>query len=389
MGGAWRVRREIVILGTLLAIGCKGESITDRDPDSVFGIVRIQVKTFGVDLDANGYMLDVRGIEQHNVPASGEVDVRVLAGPARLTLTGVAANCHIAGPPDRTVTIAPGTSAVAKFVVTCGGGAQHVAYAGLVNGQMDIFVLPEGSSTPVHVTNSPGRDSDPVWSPRGDRLAFASLSSDSATTLIHVVSSTGDTLTTLGSPNTNSVYPAWSPSDDRIVFASNVSGNYELYTVNMDGSGLVRLTSTDENELRPAWSPDGMQIVYDVDVADQSVERDLGIMNADGSGAVRFATGGRYNFHAAWSPDGQWIAFATQRHGAEEVYAARVDGSELVRITNHGARDGSPAWAADGTTIIFESQRTGTMRLHKRTLDNAQVQSVTPGAHAIDPAISR
>jgi Tol biopolymer transport system component len=66
-----------------------------------------------------------------------------------------------------------------------------------------------------------------------------------------------------------------------------------------------------------------------------------------------------------------------------------VDGSELVRITNHGARDGSPAWAADGTTIIFESQRTGTMRLHKRTLDNAQVQSVTPGAHAIDPAISR
>src|SRR5690606_34153412 len=97
--------RPLVFALAMLAAACKGDSITDRDPDSVFGNAIVSVKSFGVDLDPDGYVLDVRGIEQHELPAAGDVDLRVLIGPARLTIRDIASNCHLAGDSVRTITI--------------------------------------------------------------------------------------------------------------------------------------------------------------------------------------------------------------------------------------------------------------------------------------------
>jgi Tol biopolymer transport system component len=391
MRAAWWMKDSglLVALIALIAAGCKGESITDRDPDAVFGMAVVQVSTYGVNLDPDGYMVDVRGLEQHNVPVSGQVDLRVLAGPARLTLSGVAPNCHLAGDPDLTVTIEPGTPTLASYVVTCGSGKQHVAFSSNRSGAADIFVLMEGTTDPVQVTSDPWSDTDPVWSPSGNRIAYATLSPDSATVQIAIVSIDGTRLATIGTPGSFTGYPAWSPRDDRLVFSSNVSGNTELYLMD-EGNSIVQLTHTPTNEFRPAWSPDGTQIVYDLGLPDTLVKRDLFIINADGTGHRHLDTGGKYNFNASWSPDGRWIAFISQRDGNEEIYATSLTDGTLIRLTSHGASDASPAWTADGKSIIFESRRSGFANLYRRALTGGEtIQITSAGFDDIDPAVSR
>jgi TolB protein len=384
----WLGARMIVPIGILAA--CKGDSITSRDPDAVFGDALVHIQTFGVNVDADGYRLDVRGLEQHNAPVSGQLGLRLLVGPARLTLSGVADNCYVAGDPEQMVTIDPVTEAVAHFVVTCGGGKQHLAFASIRNGQADIYVMEDGSTTETQITNSLWRDSDPVWSPSGDRIAHATHSPDSATTYIRILSATGDSLGSIGSPGTHAEYPTWAVSSDRIAFAWNVSGNFELYTANLDGSGLVRLTDTPDDELRPAWSPDGTELLYDVDVPDLTVERDLFIMNADGSGARQVATGGKYNYHGAWSPDGRSIAFVSHRDGNEEVYTLDLGDGTLTRLTNSSVHDGSPTWSVDGKSIIFESRRAGGVNLFRRAVHGTETFQVTDNLFDdVDPALSR
>ena len=384
----WLGARMIIPIGMLA--GCKGDSITSRDPDAVFGSAVVQIQTFGVNVDADGYQLDVRGLEKHNAPVAGQVDLRLLMGPARITLTGVADNCYVAGDPEQMVTIDPEIEAAAHFVVTCGSGKQHLAYASIRNGQSDIFVMEEGSTTETQITNNAWRDSDPVWSPNGNRIAHATLSPDSSTTYIRILSATGDSLGTIGSPGTHAEYPTWAVSSDRIAFSWNVSGNFELYTANLDGSGLVRLTDTPESELRPAWSPDGTQLLYDVDVPDLTIERDLFIINADGSGARQLASGGKYNYHGAWSPDGRSIAFVSQRDGNEEIYTLALGNGALTRLTSSTVHDGSPTWSADGKSIIFESRRSGAVNLFRRAVHGTETFQVTNNPFDdVDPALSR
>lgn len=392
--GAARFNRGLagwLALPTALVAGaCKGESITDRDPDAVFGTAVVEVRTYGVDLDPDGYTVDVRGLEQHNVPSAGQVDLRVLAGPARLTLSGLAPNCHLAGEPERVVHVDPAVQAKATYVVTCGSGSQHLVFGSTRNGQTDLFVMHDGSSTPVQITNDLWRDSDPVWSPDGTRIAYATLSPDSNTSQVAIVDLDGNRVATIGATGSHAEYPAWSPSDDRIAFVSDETGNFELYVMSADGSTITQLTNTPEDELRPAWSPDGARLIYDVDVADTTLKRDLFIINADGSGKHQLATGGEYNFHAAWSPEGDRIAFVSQRDGNEEIYLVQSDGSGLQRLTTNGAGDASPSWTADGKSIIFASRRTGFFNLYRRMVPGSETLTVTNNDFEdIDPAISR
>lgn len=381
--------RIALLLALLAPIACKGEGITGN-PEELFGNLHVQAQSFGVNLDGDGFTLNIRGAEDHSLPAAGERTLNLLAGPALLTINDIADNCHLWGPSSRTVTIAPNSTVQESFTVTCGGGAQHTAFASTRNGNADIFVREEGTGHVTQLTTSAWQDTDPVWSPTGDRIAFASRSTDSVTSYLRIITASGDSVATIGTLGTAAGYPAWSPSQDRIAFTWTTDGQVDLYLVNADGSGLIRLTNTPEDEFRPAWSPDGTQLVYDRDVADTTVVRDLFLINADGSGARQFPTGGKYNFHASWSPDGKQIAFTSQRDGNEELYLADVAGGSVTRLTQNGGADGDPAWAADGHTIVFTSQRSGVKNLYRLFLPSLEVAPLaTSQFHEFDAAISR
>jgi TolB protein len=92
--------------------------------------------------------------------------------------------------------------------------------------------------------------------------------------------------------------PAWSPRGDRIAFASrNDKGVFDICTVMPDGTGFRRLTTHGSNE-NPDWSPDGYHITFS---SQRGNEKNLYTMTYDGSNERQITTGGGYS-NPAWSP---------------------------------------------------------------------------------------
>ena len=108
-----------------------------------------------------------------------------------------------------------------------------------------------------------GADSDPVWSPDGDAIAF--VRDDLGNNDIYIVRpEDGDDWRGevseerwLNSPEEDHS-PAWAPDGDTLAFVTTRDGNSEIYSANAnDDDPPRRLTINEAADTEPVWSPDG------------------------------------------------------------------------------------------------------------------------------------
>src|SRR2546425_4701 len=59
--------------------------------------------------------------------------------------------------------------------------------------------------------------------------------------------------------------PAWSPDGAQILWDSDRSGKLQVYIMKSDGSIVSDLTNTTSNETEPDFSPDGTKITFESD----------------------------------------------------------------------------------------------------------------------------
>jgi len=257
------------------------------------------------------------------------------------------------------------------IAISVDAGTYYLRVGGFTSGNYTLFVrsvqnqqtTSSGGNTPIRLTQDPGNDWNPVWSPDGQRIAFESDRDGNFES--YVMSADGSNPTRLMQDSGRG--PVWSPDGQRIAFIDARDGNLEIYVIDVDGSNLIRLTQNASNDLFPTWSPDGQRIAFS---SDRDGNSEIYVMSADGSNLIRLTqNAGDWNWFPTWSPDGQRIAFVSDRDGNLEIYVMSADGSNPIRLMQDPGNDRDPAWSPDGQRIAFVSDRDGNDEIYVIDVD--------------------
>ncbi|MCI0859006.1 MAG: PD40 domain-containing protein [Chloroflexi bacterium] len=219
---------------------------------------------------------------------------------------------------------------------------QKIAYSSTDGGYWDIYVMDVDGGNPTRITNHPARDVNPAWSPDSSKLAFASDRDGNLE--IYVADLTTKRITRLTNRPGSDSHPSWSPRSGEIVFQSDQDGDYEIYRMNADGTEVVKLTSNRIDDLTPWWSPDGQRITY----ASGAEAKDLEIytMSRDGDDVTRLTHNQHVDLYPRWAPrkDGVEVNLGS---------ALILDASSLMDV------EGQPLESTAGKAVVRIETRDG------------------------------
>jgi TolB protein len=222
--------------------------------------------------------------------------------------------------------------------------------------QGDVFVMAVDGSETMNLTENPAHDCCPVWSPdsalgRG-HIAFLSSRRDQGSGLLPRAHSGAYRLASLLVQPDGAGDP---PAQSGIVQPLTTvlpEPPQDIYLMNADGSGLRNLTSGAGRERDPAWSPEGaaggrrLAFVSDRDGNDEIYVMAVSDeMDSAGSGLTRLTNDPGDDSHPAWSPDGECIAFLSHRDGAYGIYLVKPDGSGLRKLADSDSLSRGPVWS--------------------------------------------
>ena len=253
-----------------------------------------------------------------------------------------------------------------------------IVFAATATGDREnaVYVTDEDDGDRSQLLDEPvGGEMAPAWSPDGTLVAFAmnvaaGPDPDTVDTNmeIFVMRSDGTGMRRLTDHPGLDTNPAWSPDGSRIAFtrwpdgpASEGGNRVAIWALNADGSGLERLTHGPGLADQAEWSPDGERIafsryvtskdayaIFTIEARAEGVRRNL---------AVTDAPHGVSSTSPSWSPNGARIVFVRGRNqnrlADSELYLVDPNGDNLERVTAEGGSYHDPTWSPDARSIAF------------------------------------
>ena len=130
---------------------------------------------------------------------------------------------------------------------------------------IDLYVMDTDGRNVRRLTETPGYDGGPFFSPDGTRIVWRRFSQDGARAEIHTMRTDGTDVRRITDLGVMSWAPYYHPSGDYVIFATNEHGydNFELYMVDAEGAGPpVRVTEAEGFDGLPVFSPDGQELIW-------------------------------------------------------------------------------------------------------------------------------
>jgi len=228
------------------------------------------------------------------------------------------------------------------------------------------------------LSETPGSNFFPVWSPDGTRLAYSSdPTGEDFAMRVYMMDADGSNAAQI--TNFSSAVTAWSQDGTQLLMNSDAEAiapnTPDLFVVGLDGSIITQLVDAPADiDAAGRWSPDGSKIAF---YSDRDGNLEIYVMDADGGNPLRLTNDPGMDMDPAWSPDGTKIAFTSNRDGDFEIYVMNADGSNLTRLTDHSGMDMDVAWSPDGTLIAFASDRNGNFEIYVMNSDGSNMVQVT------------
>lgn len=200
------------------------------------------------------------------------------------------------------------------------------------------------------------------WEEVNDEVASATISPSGKRVLMEargeiftIPVENGDTRNLTASSNAADRAPIWSPKGDQIAWFSD-SGykGYQLMLSAQDGMSKPRAIPIGESKMawEPTWSPDGRFIAFvDDDVRIRVVELASGLIVTADVGGNNLERGGN---GLTWSPDSRWLAYAkTAPNNFRRIVVWSQTGKTVTPLTDPFADAFSPAWDRNGKHLYF------------------------------------
>ncbi|TAN21424.1 MAG: serine/threonine-protein kinase [Acidobacteria bacterium] len=254
---------------------------------------------------------------------------------------------------------------------------RSVAFTSNEDGHYNIYVALLSGGTPAEVTHGPNAKQHPAWSPDGATLAYARLNHSGLSDIWEVPA--------LGGTPRRVVPDAAEPSftrDGDLVYEHD-GAVWEASSGGENPHQIVGIPPGDTEVVYPRLSPDGRYVAFSTANYTSGPYRDLAVANL-ASGKIRVLTTTGLATSPVWTPDSHTIYFAYNGSGAMNLWKIHVDGSGLQQITSGEGDDADLDISADGKRIIFDTMHVG-IGLAEVNLQTP-VNQQTPQMLHVDPA---
>ncbi|HEX6043757.1 MAG TPA: protein kinase [Pyrinomonadaceae bacterium] len=254
----------------------------------------------------------------------------------------------------------------------------------------------------------------PTWSPHGDRIAFWFMHPSSGRSDIATISPNGGPIEVITEDDSTEWNPVWSPDGKFLYFASDRSGNMSFWRLaideqtgktnrepeavftpstfnrhlsfSRDGRRMIYvqteqqaniqaikfdqktektvgqpfwITRGDRRIVRPELSRDGTRFVMRLE---RRTQDDIVVVNRDGSNWRDLTNDKFFDRYPRWSPDGKTIALTSDRSGRYEIWLLDADSAKFRQLTFNTQGDTTfPLWSPDGSQILYRSDLVNTL----------------------------
>lgn len=270
-----------------------------------------------------------------------------------------------------------------------------IAFVTERNGNRDIYLIqPDGTGlTPLFV--SPEPDSDPAFSPDGRTIAFRSRRDGSSEIFLAAADGSGAWVNVIGDPADSAddeFFPVWHPEGTLLALVTDrflppigncrgILGVHHLGFLALDGALSIQHFDDlpgEQNSL--AWSADGERLAFSSICAGE--ETQLYFWDRATREVTPLSEPGANAFDPAFSPDGKWLAFASDREGAVNIFLLDLATGAVRNLTQSAFTDSHPTWSPDSQWVAFNRNLGGNDEIFVIAVTGGAAKNLTnhPGA---------
>lgn len=192
----------------------------------------------------------------------------------------------------------------------------------------------------------------PAWSPDSRQLAYVSFEGNKSSIFIQTLRS-GNRFQVSNKPGINGA-PSFSPDGRKLVVTlGGVDGNPDIHIVDITSRQSKRLTTHRAIDTEGTWSPDGRYIYF---TSDRSGGPQVYRMPANGGTPERITFEGSYNARPRLSPDGKKLAMVHNDRGNYRIAVMELDNKNLL-VLSSGQQDESPSFAPNSDILIYATRQ--------------------------------